>query len=257
MESEAKLPQPLLEFDPPLKKPQAAPREDRTGEQNGHSQSPLWMVTREHRLNELVVQLQSLRRHLIANPAIPRVIRFSRKNLDEVRNGFAAMICRGESKLHQLSGLLAHTFLDHFQVESVVIGEVETTGETFTLSQNIPHESLFTTTDIDLGNRQLGKLRFFDGNSWSAAGLVANVVDYHPIEPNRYTVHRITSRIKAEEEIWNKVVDEIFNLDSIVKRDKKLRHLSRYVKDVFGIKIVAGTEANVRDLHRALQALQW
>ena len=37
-------------------------------------------------------------------------------------------------------------------------------------------------------------------------------------------------RIKAEEEIWNKVVDEIFEVDSLVERDKELRHLSRYVK---------------------------
>ena len=46
------------------------------------------------------------------------------------------------------------------------------------------------------------------------------------------------SRIKAEEEIWNKVCDEIFRIDELLERDKKLRALSRYVKDVFGVKVV-------------------
>eukprot|EP00960_Hanusia_phi_P036016 752096-Hanusia_phi.AAC.5 len=58
-----------------------------------------------------------------------------------------------------------------------------------------------------------------------------------------------------------KVVDEIFEIDNIVKREKQLRHLSRccvqvavtllklefrFVKDVFGLKIVVGDEEQVR-----------
>jgi hypothetical protein len=82
-------------------------------------------------------------------------------------------------------------------------------------------------------------------------------VEYQPLEPNEYDIHRIISRIKAEEEIWNKVVDEIFDLDSIVSRDKKLRHLSRYVKDIFGLKIVVGTYRDVRRVHNALQKRGW
>ncbi|MDX1524086.1 MAG: hypothetical protein R3264_20825, partial [Anaerolineae bacterium] len=76
-------------------------------------------------------------------------------------------------------------------------------------------------------------------------------------EVNRFDIHRIISRIKAEEEIWNKVVDEIFDLDSIVTRDKELKHLSRYVKDIFGIKIVVGEADNVYHVQDTLEALRW
>src|SRR6185436_6881166 len=101
------------------------------------------------------------------------------------------------------------------------------------------------------------KLRFFDGRDWSKANLVANMVDYQPTEVNVYSIHKIISRIKAEQEIWNKVVDEIFDLDSIVVRDKKLQHLSRYVKDVFGIKIIVGNLDDVYKIHMALVELTW
>lgn len=86
---------------------------------------------------------------------------------------------------------------------------------------------------------------------------MANVVEYEPTEPNPYAIHRIITRIKAEEEIWNKVVDEIFELDRIVSRDKQLRHLSRYVKDIFGIKIVLGELSSVYDVQRALEEQAW
>jgi ppGpp synthetase/RelA/SpoT-type nucleotidyltranferase len=83
------------------------------------------------------------------------------------------------------------------------------------------------------------------------------MVEYQPTQPNSYGVHKIISRIKAEEELWNKVVDEIFGLDSLVTRDKELRHLSYYVKDVFGVKIVVGNPEEVLKLHQELERLSW
>ncbi|MCA9566174.1 MAG: hypothetical protein KC561_21910, partial [Myxococcales bacterium] len=70
-------------------------------------------------------------------------------------------------------------------------------------------------------------------------------------------IHKFISRIKAEEEIWNKVCDEIFQLDELVIRDKELRSLSRYVKDVFGVKIVVSAPERVDPLYRALKEFQF
>lgn len=217
--------------------------------------SPLWMVTREPLLDQLVRELQALRHQLDADAGTARELTFSRGGLEAVRWAFADMIRRGEQQLHRLSELLCDTFLDSYSMESEVIGEIDSTGERFTLSQPITGADLYSTTDIDLGNRQLSKLRFFDGTGWSGASLVGNVVAYEPGEPNRFHIHRLLSRIKAEEEIWNKVVDEIFHLDAIVQRDKELRHLSRYVKDVFGIKIVVGDGDDARNVHKRLRDL--
>ncbi len=221
------------------------------------SDSPLWMVTTEPLLNEMVVQLQRLRLELLEHPAAHHELQFSRFHLEQVRQAFANMILHGEQKLHRLCQLICDSLVASHQIQSVVIGEIESTHERFTITQGISAEDLYSITDIDLGSRQLKKLRFFDGHDWSGANLVANMVDYQPTEVNPYGIHKIISRIKAEQEIWNKVVDEIFHLDSIVVRDKQLRHLSRYVKDIFGIKIVVGNLEDAHKVHLALTALAW
>lgn len=219
--------------------------------------SPLWLVTTEPMLNQFVLRLQRLRAELHQAPQATRELRVTRTELAQVRAAFANMIRHGEERLHQLSQLLCDRFLGDSQLQSVVIGAVESTRERFTLTQSITAADLYSTTDLDLGTRQLNKLRFWDGQQWSGALLIANVVDYQPIEPNPYAIHHISTRIKAEEEIWNKVVDEIFELDRLIVTDKKLRHLSRYVKDVFGIKIVVGEAADVYRVQDALQGLAW
>ncbi|HEX5690008.1 MAG TPA: hypothetical protein VFX76_08395, partial [Roseiflexaceae bacterium] len=232
----------------------------RAAADNGHdpaTRSPLWMVTAEPLLNEFVLDLQHIQHDLTNAPIGACEIRFSRARLESVRTAFSRMIRHGEQTLHQLSQLLCASLLNAYQVQSVVIGAVESTGERFTLSQSLDPTDVFSTTDIDLGNRQLNKLQFFDGNNWSRAALVANTVDYQPTEPNVLGIHRITTRIKAEEQIWNKVVDELFDLDRIVRNDKQLRHLSRYVKDILGVKIVVGETADAYKVQQALEMLTW
>jgi ppGpp synthetase/RelA/SpoT-type nucleotidyltranferase len=167
------------------------------------------------------------------------------------------MIRKGEEGLHRLCELFCTTLVGKYQLQSVVIGETPTTHERFTLTQILSRQDLYSTIDLDLGNRQLRKLTYFDGKSWVSPILVANMVEYQPTEPNSHGVHKIISRIKAEEELWNKVVDEIFGLDSLVTRDKQLRHLSRYVKDIFGVKIVVGTSEEAIELHDQLERYTW
>ncbi len=219
--------------------------------------SPLWMVTQQPALNGLVSYLEKSREKILSNPQGPHELVFSQREIREVKASFAEMIRHGEEKLHRLCELLCHAFLTQVHLHSVVIGEVPSTHERFTLTQNITREDLYSTIDLDLGNRQLKKLKFFDGKDWTAASLVANVVEYQALETNSLNIHKVVSRIKAEEEIWNKVVDEIFNLDSLVRRDKKFWHLSRYVKDVFGLKIVTGSGPDVQRVQQALELVRW
>jgi len=219
--------------------------------------SPLWMVTKEPSLNELVIQLQRLRHHLREDPYSLKELKFSKQSLEKARADFYQMIRNGERRLHQFSELLCDTFLPSYQITSVVVGEVKSNKQRLTFNQNINASELYATTDIDLGSRQLNKLKYFDGQKWSRVDLVANVVDYQPTEHNEYAIHRIISRIKAEEEIWNKVVDEIFSFDQLVNEDKQLRHLSRYVKDVLGIKIILGGHSEILKMQEALLNLRW
>jgi hypothetical protein len=215
------------------------------------------MLTNEPILTELVSQLQQLRQELMAQPLARREIKFSRAHLEMARVAFAEVILHGEESLHRLCELFCDTFFTAHQLQSIVVGEIATTKERFTLTQPIPHKDLYTTTDTDLGHRQLKKLQFKDGERWSTANLVANFVEYQPLEPNSYNIHKLVSRIKAEQEIWNKVVDEIFGLDHLVARDKELRMLGRYVKDIFGIKIVVGEVDDIYRVQNSLIELIW
>jgi hypothetical protein len=225
---------------------------------SAHSSSPLWLVTNEPDVNELVSYLDAMRRRVEASPDETHLFEFSRSRLTGVRTAFARMIRHGEEQLHKICELLCETFLDStYTLQSVVIGEVETTKERFTLVKSISPGDLYSQTDLDLGTRQLRRLRYHDGAAWSRASLVANVVEYQPAGMNQWSIHKFISRIKAEEQIWNKVVDSIFDLDRLVRADKQLRHLGGFVKDVFGVKAVVVDADAVRALHKALRGVRW
>jgi hypothetical protein len=219
--------------------------------------SPLWMVSQEPLVNDLVAYLSKVREDLEKNPDVSHHMTFSRSQLRQCRAAFDRMIRKGEQGLHRLCELFCNSFVGTYQLQSVVIGETPTTHERFTLTQILSRQDLYSTIDLDLGNRQLRKLQYYDGAAWVSPILVANMVEYQPTESTSYGVHKIISRIKAEEELWNKVVDEIFGLDSLVTRDKQLRHLSYYVKDIFGVKIVVGTPEEAVQLHEELERLSW
>lgn len=224
--------------------------------------SPLWMVSQAPALTALVAALQ---RHRAAVDAAPQAgseggpqlsrLAFSGADVARARAEFGEMIRRGERDLHLLAGLLAERLLGSVQRRSVVIGEIERTRERFTLTVDVTEAELTESTDLDLGNRVLARLAIADHRGWLRASLISSVVEYEADAPNAYSVYRLLTRIKAEEEIWNKVADELFGLDRIVLRDKQLRHLGRYVKDVFGVKIVVGTAEDAERLHHALDAL--
>ncbi|NDC37013.1 MAG: hypothetical protein EBZ48_03055, partial [Proteobacteria bacterium] len=220
-------------------------------------ESPLRFITSDPSLHELISYLDQCRKSILANPKGRHTLEFSRAKLTRVRSAFSRAIRQGEERLHKLCELICDSYLDHYQVQSVAIGEVESTRKRFTFTESITCSELYSTTDLDLGNRQLSRLRYFDGKRWSQANLVANVVEYQPTEPNPQAIHRLISRIKAEEEIWNKVTDEIFRLDQLVQKDKKLRRLSWYVKDIFGLKMVVGTTRDAELLQRSLRELYW
>ncbi|MBL8912331.1 MAG: hypothetical protein JNM17_16690 [Archangium sp.] len=218
--------------------------------------SPLWMVSQAPHLNALVVALQKHRESIDSKTGGEK-LHFSRTEVARARAEFSDMIRRGERDLHLLASLLAERLLGSVQRKSVVIGEIERTRERFTLMVDVTEDEVIGTTDIDLGNRVLARLAIADQRGWLRASLISNVVEYEADAPNPHSVYRLLTRIKAEEEIWNKVADEIFELDRLVLRDKQLRHLGKYVKDVFGVKIVVGTSAEAESLQATLHSLRF
>ncbi|MCO4772015.1 MAG: hypothetical protein KDA24_18430 [Deltaproteobacteria bacterium] len=220
------------------------------------SSSPLGVVTDDPLLHQFVGYLQDAQRQLEGTGSVELV--FHRSRIDEVAHAFHRMIRRGEERLHRLARLLADTLYEgRHDLRSVVVGEDRGNGERFVLHQPLTVSRLYGLTDLDLGQRLLGRVQLEGAEGWRSPRLIASAVEYLPVEENPWAAHKMISRIKAEEEIWDKVVDEIFHLDHLVQRDKQLRRLSRYVKDVFGLKIVVGSVSDAPRLHRHLANLTW
>jgi len=193
-----------------------------------------------------------------ANPGRPIQLELTRQFAANVRESFKQSILRGEFYLHIMSHVVSSRFLgDGFELHSNAIG-ILPGGEDrpFVIRERITRDILFSQTDLDLGNHLLSKFRYQSGDDWVQLGLSANFVEYIPSRHPPSGVNRITSRVKAEEELWNKVADEIFNLDDLVSRDKHLRQYSKYIKDIFGIKLVCEDEAACLRVHRELSELR-
>lgn len=223
-----------------------------------HSQSALHMVTSEPVLNEFVVYLREKKKHLLEKGHSGEELVFYRSQIEDVQAVFVRMIQRGEEKLHRLCGLLSDAFFqDSVALKSVVIAQLPDSNQRLKLIQDLSKTEVYARTDLDLGNWLLSRMRYQVGSGWEQPKLVANFVEYQPLVRNALGVTKMISRIKAEEEIWAKVVDEIFELDKLVEQDKQLRSLSRFVKDVFGVKIVVESGDEIQAVLDRLKELRW
>jgi hypothetical protein len=220
--------------------------------------STLWLVTQEPVLNEFVCYLKDKKDRFLREGLGGQELVVSRSQLEDVRRAYHRMICKGEEKLHRLAGLLCDNLLAaDVQMKSVVIAQLPGTQQRLKLIQDIQKSEVYGRTDLDLGNWLLEKLRYAGPLGWERPKLIANFVEYQPLCRNPFGINKMISRIKAEEQIWSKVVDEIFELDKLVNQDKKLRELSYFIKDIFGIKIVVDDIECIHAVLNALEAVSW
>jgi hypothetical protein len=219
------------------------------------SRSPLWLLTREPRLNALVARLDDARRRIEADPNVPFTLVFDGEEVAAAREAFGRMIIRGEASLHRLAELLAADLFGGAHLRHAVVVGSRPNGERLTVARPVVASELYGQTDLDLAEEILASLS--TGSGAELPRLVASFVEYQALDHNRWQIHRLVTRIKAEEAIWNKVVDELFGLDSLVHADKKLRAMSRFVKDLFGLKIVVSDEMAARRLQRRLRDLRF
>lgn len=221
------------------------------------SNSPLLLAMNSPVLHEFIAYLTQKKSEQEANPDQHLTIELSRDFIQRVREGFKQDILDGERRLHLLAHLLASIMLEgEFELHSNVIGYLP--GEEnrqFLIRERINRETLYSVTDIDLGNHMLDNFRYQRDRSWVPLALAANFVEYIPLHRPITGVNRLTSRVKAEEELSNKVADEIFALDELVARDKQLRQYSKFVKDIFGIKIVCEDDVTCMAVHETLKNL--
>ncbi|HEY9792176.1 MAG TPA: hypothetical protein V6D22_17355 [Candidatus Obscuribacterales bacterium] len=223
-----------------------------TGFQPVHS--PLYMAVHNPVLHQFISYLAQKKSEQESDHGQKVEIRLSRTFVSQVRESFHANILDGERHLHLLAHLLASRLLGEFELHSNVIGMLpdDDDDRPFVIRERITREELFSATDIDLGNHMLENFRYRRDGDWVPLQLAANFVEYIPLANPNTGVNRLTSRVKAEEELWNKVADELFSLDQLVARDKHLRQYSKFIKDIFGVKIVCDDEDACHRAHQAL-----
>jgi ppGpp synthetase/RelA/SpoT-type nucleotidyltranferase len=222
------------------------------------NQSPLFMALDDPVLHRFISYLTQKKDEQESNPGAHVEIELTRGFIDSVRESFKETIVDGERHLHSLAHLLASQLLEgDFELHSNVIGVLpDDEDRPFLIRERISQETLFSVMDIDLGNQMLRNFRYLQDSNWVELELSANFVEYLPAGRPTTGVNRLTSRVKAEEELWTKVADEMFHLDKLVPRDKHLRQYSKYIKDVFGIKIVCEDERTCLDVHEQLKSFE-
>lgn len=219
-------------------------------------QSPLSMAVSDPVIHGFIAYLAEKKSELEQNCDKHVKFELEKKYVEDVREAFRQSILDGERHLHVLAHLLATVLLDDgFDLHSNVIGVLPDGDRPFLIRERIAQETLFSQLDIDLGNHLLDRFRYLKDRAWLPLELSANFVEYIPSAQTKNGVNRLTSRVKAEEELWNKVADELFQLDQLVTRDKHLRKYSKYVKDIFGIKIVCETDETCLKVSEKLSQL--
>jgi ppGpp synthetase/RelA/SpoT-type nucleotidyltranferase len=220
--------------------------------------SPLYMAVHDPVLHQFISYLAEKKAEQESHPGLHVRIELSRAFMNRVRESFKQTILNGERHLHVISHVLGTRLLDGgYELHSNVFGVLPGGDKhPFLIRERITRETLFSHTDLDLGNQMLGKFRYRTHEEWTPLELSANFVEYIPLGKTTSGVNRITSRVKAEEELWNKVTDEMFGLDRIVERDKHLHKYSKYIKDIFGVKIVCDDEAACLRVHGLLADLK-
>jgi ppGpp synthetase/RelA/SpoT-type nucleotidyltranferase len=219
--------------------------------------SPLYMAVHNPVLHQFISYLAEKKAEQEADPAKKVEIHLTRSFIAEVRESFRQNILDGEQHLHLLAHLLSSRLLREFELHSNVIGVLPGEDDSpFLIRERLKRDTLFSVTDIDLGNRMLENFRYRRSADWVALQLSANFIEYIPHTRPDSSVNRLTSRVKAEEELWNKVADELFLLDQLVARDKHLRQYSKFIKDIFGIKIVCDDDQDCKNVYQILQNMQ-
>lgn len=224
-------------------------------------QSPLSMAMDEPVLHRFIAYLTEKKSELERNPGQHIKLELQHELVASVRHSFRQNILAGEKHLHILAHMLASHFFDgEFELHSNVIGTLPDGNRPFLIRERITREILFSQPDLDLGNHLLDNFRYQKDRAWLPLELSANFVEYIPRTTapltNTSGVNRLTSRVKAEEELWNKVTDELFRVDELVSRDKHFRQYSKYVKDIFGVKIVCDDEPTCLRVHERLKSIK-
>lgn len=237
------------------------------GEADGPRLSPLALMVRDERtqrvLSALSGQLEALRAATSVGTSAP-VLTLRRDDIEHVRQQWEAEILRGEHRLYALGILLARVLLGTRRLQLVariVASPAKETGSArLVIEETLTREELERYTDHSLASRIARRYRYRRGhrNPFGKLVIRASLLEIRPLEaaPGALGI-RVMTRVKVDEQVWNKVCDAFFDIDAIVARDKLLNQSSKYIKDVFGIKVLTAERDASYRVHKRLETLEF
>jgi len=230
--------------------------------------SPIAMLVKDERTNRLLHSLQQQLEALRASDGLsPPVLVLEKKDIDYCRDTWDHGVLRGEHRLYDLAALVCRrlTGTSNIQhVARVVVGPKEEEeapgGARIVIEEHITHENLKRFTDYSLATRITRRYRYRASHEQPFNVLYprASFLELWPLDVREESpATRVLTRVKTNDQIWNKVCDALFAIDSLLARDKLLNPHSKYVKDVFGIKVLTPRKSDSYRVEKILDGLTW
>lgn len=232
--------------------------------------SPLLMLVRDQRTNRL---LASLSQHLEAlreasrTGSSPPVLTIAREEIEICRETWEQGVLSGEHRLYDFATLLAQGLTGSRNtqlVARVVMGqkeEEEAPGSTrIVIEEHITRENLKRVTDYSLAQRIARRYRYRASHDQPFGVLYprASFLELWPLDSiEDAPATRVLTRVKTNDQIWNKVCDALFAIDTFVERNKILNAGSKYIKDVFGVKVLTPRKADSYRVDEILASITW
>jgi hypothetical protein len=208
--------------------------------------SPLALLIHDARtlalLQRLADQLTKLR-DAEARGTPPPLLVIEDEEIRHARQSWLSAVLAGEHQLYDLATLLAWRLLGTKKIQHVArvlcSSRDEPEQRRIVIEEMLSRADLKRYTDHTLASRIARRYRYRTNHRRPYDKLIhrASFLELRPLEAvSDAMAMRVLTRVKVDDQIWNKVCDALFDVDNLIARDKLLNPLSKYIKDVFGIK---------------------
>ena len=214
-------------------------------------------------LQALADQLGKLRAAEQAGTKPPLLV-IEDEDIRYARRSWQLAVLAGEHRLYDLATLLAWRLLGTKKIQLVARVLCSSRDEPelrrIVIEEVLSRADLKRYTDHTLASRIARRYRYRTSHRRPYDKLIhrASFLELRPLEavPDAMAM-RVLTRVKVDDQIWNKVCDALFEVDSLVARDKILNPLSKYIKDVFGIKALTTHDDGAYRIAEALSAMEF
>ncbi len=206
---------------------------------------------RDERTNRLLASLSShldALREATRQGRPPPVLELARSEIENCRNTWEAGVLSGEHHLYDFATLVAQRLVGTTQIQlvaRVVMGQKEEDegpgSQRIVIEETITRENLKRVTDYTLAQRIARRYRYRASHDQPFGVLYprASFLELWPLDTAEDSpATRVLTRVKTNDQIWNKVCDALFAVDTLLQRNKILNNDSKYIKDVFGVKVL-------------------